>query len=162
MVLKIITIICILFLSLSCCLDNFNDEVNTINNNHNNTNNIKNNTINNNNKNNIIINNMSNNISVNMSAEYNIVKFGTHGNDKPSYSIIADNKYNKTTIYIYAGKKPSSDYKIKISKIIKDNNNNLIIYMNETQPNNPDMIITSPYVVVRVSGIYNNVNIVFK
>lgn len=166
---KMTITILFLFLSLSCCVDsidtnnNYNDN-NYINdtNNINNSNNISNNisTYDNN-----INNNISNideiNNNTNMSVDYEIIKFGTRGNDKPSHNIIIDNKYNKTTIYIHAGKKPSSDYRIKITKIIKDNNNNLIIYVNGTQINNLDMIITSPYIVVRVSGVYNNVKILY-
>jgi hypothetical protein len=56
---------------------------------------------------------------------------------------------------IFAGKKPV-DCDIHIIKIIKINSNSIKVYINESVKNN-NIIITSPYMIVEVDGVYDNV-----
>ena len=88
--------------------------------------------------------------------KYKVIEYGKFGekNDKFFYSHVNESE-NKTTIMIFAGKKPV-DCDIHIIKIIKINSNSIKVYINESVKNN-NIIITSPYMIVEVDGVYDNV-----
>ena len=95
-----------------------------------------------------------------ISIEYNIIEYGKYGEqDKKYYYNYIDKHKNKTIIAVYAGKKPI-DYNIKITKIIKNSNNSITVYINKSVQNNSSMLITSPYVIVEVSGIFKDVKFI--
>jgi hypothetical protein len=160
-------------LCLSACLDGGNNTIsqNTtiIDSESTNTTNINTNISNldnkNNNKNNLNLNDTNVMLNINQTTiehneynviKYKIIKYGKFGekNDKFFYSYVNKSE-NKTTIMIFAGKKPV-DCDIHITKIIKINSNSIKVYINESVKNN-DIIITSPYIVVEVDGVYDNV-----
>ena len=130
-------------ISTNACISN-NDENNNLN--LNNTN-----TISNINQTNMNYNSIDRKI-----IKYNIIEYGKFGekNDKFFYNYVNKSE-NKTIIMIFAGKKPV-DCDIHIIKIIKINSNSIKVYINESVKNN-GIIITSPYMVVEVNGVYNNV-----
>ncbi|WP_292459300.1 hypothetical protein [Methanothermococcus sp.] len=86
--------------------------------------------------------------------EYNIIEYGKYGEqDKKYYCSYTSINKNKTIIAVYAGKKPV-DYNIKNS------NNSITVYINKSVQNNSSMLITSPYVIVEVDGIFKDVKFV--
>ncbi len=99
------------------------------------------------------------NHSMNHTIHYEIIKYGKFGNrdDKFFYSYI-DKSDNSTIIMIFTGKKPV-DYHIKITKILRNSGNSITVYINKTADYN-NRIITSPYIIVKVNGTYDNVKFI--
>lgn len=92
-----------------------------------------------------------------ISIEYDIVEYGKYGKqDKEYYYNYIDKCKNKTIIAIYGGKKPI-DYNIEITKIVKNSNNSIMVYINKSIQNNNTILITSPYIIVEVNGIFENI-----
>lgn len=99
------------------------------------------------------------NQTMNYTMHYEIIEYGKFGNrdDKFFYRYV-DKSNNSTFIMIFAGKKPV-DCHIEITKILRNSRNSIIVYINKTADYN-NRIITSPYIVVKVNGTYNNVKFI--
>ncbi|AEH06674.1 hypothetical protein [Methanothermococcus okinawensis] len=160
----------LLMVSLSSCLDFFNDDVNihkTINNKNitikNSSNFGYNRALNGNknvDKNNKNKDTYSNCNNLPIPINYTILEYGQYGKyDKKYYCSYIDNRKNTTIICVYGGKKPNY-YSIKIAKIIKNSNEDITVYVSSTVQNNNSIVITSPYEIVEVNGIYKNVKFI--
>ena len=168
-------IIIILVITLCCCID-FNSQGIMKRDNttvfDNNTTLYNPTTFDNNGTNNINLYNGSNNKNNNHKNKtyikypkiinYSILEYGKYSKeDREYYYGYMDKSRNKTIIFIYGGKRPV-DYSINIVKIVKNNNNDVSIYVERalSSPSNTnDFIITSPYIVLEINGTIENINI---
>jgi len=90
-------------------------------------------------------------------VNYTILEYGKHSDKEyPDRYIYLDTLRNRTILSIYGGKKPF-DYDISVDKVVEYSRGNITVYIKEDY--GEDLVITSPYIVIEMEGIADNVNV---
>ena len=92
-------------------------------------------------------------------VNYTILEYGIHSDrEDPAHYLYLDILKNRTLIFIYGGKKPF-DCHLSVEKVVEHSEGNITLYIKEICKEDP--VVTSPYIVVEIGGVVENISVIY-